>query len=88
MSSSTTGQVKDPDDTSRRLVAASKVNGTAVYDMRGERLGSIEDIMIGKAGGQVNYAVLPASLALGANTTRCRGASWTTIRASAGSGSI
>ena len=30
MSSSTTGRVKDPDDTSGRLVAASKVNGTAV----------------------------------------------------------
>ena len=50
--------MKDPDDTSGRLVAASKVNGTAVYDMRGERLGSIEDIMIDKVGGQVNYAVL------------------------------
>ena len=58
MSSTTGGRVKDPDNTSGRLVAASKVNGTAVYDMKGERLGSVEDIMIDKVGGQVNYAVL------------------------------
>jgi sporulation protein YlmC with PRC-barrel domain len=58
MSSTTGGRVKDPGDTGGRLVAASKVNGTAVYDMRGERLGSVEDIMIDKVGGQVNYAVL------------------------------
>ena len=54
MSSTTGGRVKDPDNTGGRLVAASKVNGTAVYDMKGERLGSVEDIMIDKVGGQVN----------------------------------
>jgi sporulation protein YlmC with PRC-barrel domain len=58
MSSTMQGRVKDPGDTTGRLVAASKVNGTAVYDMKGERLGSVEDIMIDKTAGQVNYAVL------------------------------
>ncbi len=53
-----TGRVKNPDDTSGRLIAATKVNGTAVYDMKDERLGSVEDIMIDKIGGEVNYAVL------------------------------
>jgi len=52
------GRVKDPNDTTGRLVAAGKVNGTAVYDMKGERLGSVEDIMIDKVSGNVNYAVL------------------------------
>jgi sporulation protein YlmC with PRC-barrel domain len=50
--------VKDPDDTSGRMIAASKVNGTAVYDTREQRLGSVEDIMIDKVSGQVNYAML------------------------------
>ena len=58
MSSTMARRVKDPDDTTGRLVAASKVNGTAVYDMKGGRLGSIEDIMIDKVSGQVNYAIL------------------------------
>jgi len=52
------GERRTPDDTGERLVAASEVNGTAVYDMRGKRLGSVEDFMIDKVGGQVNYAVL------------------------------
>jgi sporulation protein YlmC with PRC-barrel domain len=58
MSGTMSGRVKDPDDTTGRLVAASKVNGTAVYDMKGERLGSVEDIMIDKISGEVNYAIL------------------------------
>jgi sporulation protein YlmC with PRC-barrel domain len=58
MSSTMAGRVKDPDDATGRLVAAGKVNGTAVYDMKGERLGSVEDIMIDKISGQVNYAIL------------------------------
>ena len=58
MSSTMNGRVKDPNDTTGRLVAAGKVNGTAVYDMKGERLGSVEDIMIDKVSGNVNYAVL------------------------------
>ena len=41
-----------------RLIAASKVNGTAVYSRSGEGIGSIYDLMIEKVSGQVAYAVM------------------------------
>jgi hypothetical protein len=40
------------------LIAASRVSGTAVYNPAGERLGSVEDVMIDKQSGQVVYALL------------------------------
>jgi sporulation protein YlmC with PRC-barrel domain len=40
------------------LIAASKVNDTAVYNGAGERLGSVYDLMIDKISGQVAYAVM------------------------------
>jgi hypothetical protein len=40
------------------LIASDKVEGTAVYDARGEKIGSIERVMIDKRSGQVSYAVL------------------------------
>jgi sporulation protein YlmC with PRC-barrel domain len=40
------------------LIAASKVNGTSVYNRNGDSLGSIHDVMINKQNGQVSYAVL------------------------------
>ena len=40
------------------LIAASKVEGTKVYDRQGESLGSIYDVMIDKRSGQVRYAVM------------------------------
>ena len=45
-------------DETRNLIAASKVNGTAVYSRAGESLGSIYDVMINKRSGQVAYAVM------------------------------
>jgi sporulation protein YlmC with PRC-barrel domain len=48
----------DTTDTSGRLIAASQVSGTAVYSSQGERLGSIDDVMIDKISGHVVYAVL------------------------------
>ncbi|MBL8699837.1 MAG: PRC-barrel domain-containing protein [Alphaproteobacteria bacterium] len=48
-------------DVTRRpfsVIAADKVQGTAVYDADGNRLGSIEYIMLDKIGGRVAYAVL------------------------------
>ena len=45
-------------DETGSLIAASKVNGTAVYNRQGERLGSIYDVMINKRSGQVAYAVM------------------------------
>ncbi len=40
------------------LIAASKVNGTHVYNANGDSLGSIYDVMIDKRSGKVAYAVM------------------------------
>src|ERR671933_61552 len=40
------------------LIGSDKVEGTAVYDAKGEHIGSIERVMIEKIRGQVAYAVL------------------------------
>lgn len=45
-------------DTGGTLIAASSVNGTAVYDRAGEKLGSIYDVMINKASGTAAYAIM------------------------------
>jgi PRC-barrel domain len=45
-------------DETRDLIASSKVEGTAVYDRDGERLGSVYNFMVGKRSGQVAYAVM------------------------------
>ena len=50
--------VKDPSDTRGRLIAAEKVTGTTVYNRAGEKLGSVEDIMLDKVSGKTCYAVL------------------------------
>ena len=40
------------------LIAADKVKGSNVYNPGGEKLGSIDDIMIDKASGHAIYAVM------------------------------
>lgn len=45
-------------DESGTLIAADKVVGTAVYDAAGERLGTIDSIMLNKRSGKVAYAVM------------------------------
>ncbi len=40
------------------LIAAEKVNGTDVYNLEGDKLGEVEDIMLDKSSGHVAYAVL------------------------------
>jgi hypothetical protein len=44
--------------TSGTLIAADKVKGTNVYNPAGDKLGSVEDIMIDKASGRAIYAVM------------------------------
>jgi PRC-barrel domain len=44
--------------TSGTLIAAEKVKGTNVYNLAGEKLGSVEDIMIDKVSGRAIYAVM------------------------------
>ena len=41
-----------------RLIAADKVEGTTVYNANGDKLGSIENVMIDKTSGKVAYAVM------------------------------
>ena len=45
-------------DETSRLIASDKVEGTAVYNAQGERMGSIYTVMIDKFTGQVAYAVM------------------------------
>jgi sporulation protein YlmC with PRC-barrel domain len=45
-------------DETRELIASNKVEGTAVYDLEGERLGSITNFMVDKRSGKVDYAVM------------------------------
>lgn len=41
-----------------RLIAADKVEGTKVFNAKGESLGTIENLLIDKATGKVAYAIL------------------------------
>lgn len=50
--------IDDPRDTGGQLIAASQVNGTAVYDTTGARLGQVYDVLLDKVSGQADYAVL------------------------------
>src|ERR671926_1997833 len=45
-------------DETPRLIASSKVEGTAVYNRQGERLGAVYNFMVDKFTGQVAYAVM------------------------------
>jgi hypothetical protein len=46
------------EDTAGTLIGASKVDGTAVYNRRGDHLGHVSDLMIDKKSGRVSYAVM------------------------------
>ena len=45
-------------DSPNRLIASNRVEGTAVYNREGERLGRIESFMVDKRSGQAEYAVM------------------------------
>jgi len=49
-----TGQSDETD----RLISSEKVDGTAVYNRNGDRLGTVDHLMIDKFTGQVGYAVM------------------------------
>jgi hypothetical protein len=53
-------------DETHRLISSEKVDGTAVYDRRGERLGSVHHLMIDKYTGQVSS---PVDTSAGAGVT-------------------
>jgi sporulation protein YlmC with PRC-barrel domain len=47
------------------LIASDRIEGTAVYNRQGERLGKISNFMVDKVSGQVRYAVLSFGGCLG-----------------------
>src|SRR5712671_1346884 len=57
-------------DTDLTVISSEKVEGTAVYNPDGDKLGSIDDLMIDKRSGQVRYAVLEFGGFLGMGTNR------------------
>ena len=52
------------------VISSNKVEGTSVYNQAGDKLGSIDDLMIDKLSGQVRYAVLEFGGFLGMGTDR------------------
>lgn len=47
-----------PREETDRLIASDKVEGTAVYDMHGRRIGEVVNFMVEKRSGRVEYAVV------------------------------
>lgn len=56
-------------DSPHSLIASDRVEGTVVYNRAGDRLGTIERVMIDKLSGQVQYAVLSSGGFLGIGET-------------------
>lgn len=52
------------------VISSDKVEGTSVYNTSGEKLGSVDDLMIDKVSGQVRYAVLEFGGFLGMGADR------------------
>jgi hypothetical protein len=45
-------------DETTDLIASNKVEGTAVYNRQGEKLGEVYNFMVGKRSGEVGYAIM------------------------------
>jgi sporulation protein YlmC with PRC-barrel domain len=52
------------------VISSDRVEGTTVYNTAGDKLGTIDDLMIDKLSGQVRYAVLEFGGFLGIGTDR------------------
>jgi sporulation protein YlmC with PRC-barrel domain len=52
------------------VISSDDVEGTKVYNANGDKLGSIENLMIDKLSGQVRYAVMEFGGFLGMKTDR------------------
>ena len=56
--SSTATRFESGVDSPHRRIASNRVEGTAVYDRQGEKLGRIEYFMVDKVSGKADYAVM------------------------------
>jgi sporulation protein YlmC with PRC-barrel domain len=63
-------EVMDSKITSSKVISSDRVEGTAVYNTAGDKLGSIDDLMIDKLSGQVRYAVMEFGGFLGIGSDR------------------
>ena len=70
-----TGAGQVATDETERLIASNKVEGTAVYNRQGERLGTVSSFMVDKRSGQVAYAVMSFGGFLGLGR-RCHPLPW------------
>lgn len=52
------------------VISSDRVEGTKVYNQAGDKLGSIDDLVIDKMSGQVRYAVMEFGGFLGMGTDR------------------
>ena len=52
------------------IISSDRVEGTSVYNANGDKLGSIDDLMIDKYSGNVRYAVMEFGGFLGMGTDR------------------
>jgi hypothetical protein len=68
----------DTESTSGRLIAASKVTGTMVYDATGTKLGSVHDVMLDKISGRPDYAVISFGGIFGLGA-RCHPLPWSEL---------
>ena len=65
--------------TTGTLIAAEKVEGTNVYNLSGDKLGTVEDIMIDKVSGRAIYAVMSFGGFLGVGDRR-HPLPWSTLK--------
>ena len=61
------------------VISSDKVEGASVFNAAGDKLGSIDDLMIDRLSGQVKYAVLEFGGFLGMGTDRYP-IPWTMLR--------
>ena len=72
-------------DETEHLISSSKVEGTAVYDRQGERLGTVSSFMVNKFTGQVAYAVMSFGGFLGMGRS-CHPLPWQALSYDTGKG--
>lgn len=60
----------DTSTTTGDVICSDKVEGTKVFNAAGDKLGSIDELMIDKRSGQVRYAVMEFGGFLGMGTDR------------------
>ena len=60
----------DTENTASSVISSDKVTGTSVYNPAGDKLGSVDSLMIDKLSGKVRYAVMEFGGFLGMGTDR------------------